>query len=438
MEAAEAATLRCPHCNIDYPHDPDFGMPGKHEMNLNGRWIKEGMVWRPDGSIDGKPIRSTIASFWLKGVAAAFSDWKTLVFNYLTAIREYQQTGNEESLKTTINVDQGKPYVPRSLDTGRSPQELESRARDYGIRVVPYLARFLVACVDVQKNRFVVQVHAICENHDINVIDRFEIKKSKRYDADKERKWVNPGAYFEDWKLLVEEVLLKTYPLADNSGRHMAIHLTVCDSGGREGVTANAYDFVRWLKRPEHRSERSAADEGTYKWEQGLASRFLLVRGDSKPGVPRVRIEYPDSQRKDKNAGARGEIPVLFINSNAVKDQLNHALDRTEPGGRINFPNWLESSFYTELTVEIKDPKKGWINPRSYRNESWDLLAYCIAACLSSKVGIERIRFDDPPPWADTWDRNSLVFVPEAEDGKPFDAKPKSGYDLAKLAAELG
>jgi phage terminase large subunit GpA-like protein len=438
MEAAEMATLRCPHCNIDYPHDPDFGMPGKHEMNRNGRWIKEGMVWRPDGSIDGKPIRSTTASFWLKGVAAAFSDWKTLVFNYLSAMREYQQTGNEESLKTTINTDQGKPYIPKSLETGRSPQELESRAKDYGMRVVPYLARFLVACIDVQKNRFVVQVHAICENHDINVIDRFEIKKSKRYDSDRERKWVNPGAYFEDWKLLVEEVLLKTYPLADNSGRHMAIHLTVCDSGGREGVAANAYDFVRWLRRPEHRSEGSAADEGTYQWEQGLASRFLLLRGDSKPGVPRVRIEYPDSQRKDKNAGARGEIPVMFINSNAVKDQLNHALDRTDPGGRINFPNWLEPSFFTELTVEIKDPKKGWINPRAYRNESWDLLAYCIAACLSQKVGIERIRFDDPPSWAERWDQNSLVFSPEVDKGKPFDAKPKSGYDMAKLAAELG
>jgi phage terminase large subunit GpA-like protein len=121
-----------------------------------------------------------------------------------------------------------------------------------------------------------------------------------------------------------------------------------------------------------------------------------------------------------------------------VKDQLNHALDRTDPGGRINFPNWLEPSFFTELTVEIKDPKKGWINPRAYRNESWDLLAYCIAACLSQKVGIERIRFDDPPSWAERWDQNSLVFSPEVDKGKPFDAKPKSGYDMAKLAAELG
>lgn len=440
MEAAEMVTLRCPHCGTDYSHEPMDGLPGKHELNRGGRWVKEGQVWMPDGSMVGTGARSSIASFWMKGVAAAFSDWKTLVFNYLMALKEYENTGSEEALKTTVNTDQGDAYIPKTLESGRSAQELQARAFDFGMRVVPTQGRFLIASVDVQKNRFVVQVHAIAENGDIFVIDRFEVKHSKRRDPAKPDQvlWVNPGAHPEDWKLLVEEVMLRTYPLADGTGREMAIHLTVSDSGGKEGVTANAYNFVRWLRRPDAPpGPGQEAEEGQYQWEPGLFSRFLLLKGTGRPDHPRVRLDYPDSQRKDRNAGARGEIPVLFINTNTIKDMLNNRLDRTETGGRINFAHWLDENFYTELTVEVKDPRKGWVNPRHYRNESWDLLTYCIAATLSPKVNIEHIRPDSPPAWAERWDSNSLVFSPTEAD-KPFDAEKKPKYDLAALAAELG
>jgi phage terminase large subunit GpA-like protein len=437
MEAAEAAVLKCPHCAHAYRHDPDGENPGKHELNRNGRWIKEGMLWRPDGSIIGKPIRSMTASFWLKGPAAAFSDWKTLVFKYIAAVKEYENTGAEESLKTTVNTDQGKPYTPRATADARSPQELAARALELGQRVVPSQVRFLVASIDVQKNRFEVQVHGVAENRDIYVVDRFQIKKSRRKDEDGEHLWVNAAAYFEDWKLLVEQVMLKTYPLADGSGRHMAVHLTVCDSGGKEGTTANIYDFYRWLKNPSFRETSAENEEGDYQWQPGLAARFLPLKGAPTPDAPRVKINYPDSQRKDRTAGARGEIPVMFINSNMIKDQLNNMLDRTEPGGRIVFPKWLDDNFFTELTVEVRDPKKGWQNPRDYRNESWDLLSYCIAACLTPRINLERIRWDAPPAWAEAWDENVLVFNPTAVD-KPFAAEKKRDYDLSKLADALG
>ena len=54
----------------------------------------------------------------LKGPAAAFSSWQELVLNYLKATKEYQRTGSEEALKTTVNVDQGLPYVPRAMISG--------------------------------------------------------------------------------------------------------------------------------------------------------------------------------------------------------------------------------------------------------------------------------------------------------------------------------
>jgi phage terminase large subunit GpA-like protein len=434
MDAAEQATMQCPHCEIEYHHDPVDGMPGKHEMNQHGRWVPDHMTWGSDNELHGTAIRTSIVSYWLKGVAATFSDWKTLVFNFLSAERNYAQTGNEEDLKTTVNTDQGMPYTPKSMASDRVPDALKSRARDLGVKTVPRPVRFLVATIDVQKNRFVVQVHGIAQNGDFYIIDRFDIKKSKRIDPDGERYWVNPGAYPEDWKLLVEEVLHKSYELGDGSGRRMGVKFTLCDSGGKEGVTANAYTFYRWLRHGD--TEKPQDEHGDYEWSPALAGRFMLLKGASTKGAPRVNITYPDSQRKDRAAGARGEIPVLFINTNLIKDTLDHMLDRTEPGGRVCYPDWLDDNFYAELTVEVKDPQKGWINPKRFRNESWDLLAYCIAATLTPAIGMEHINFESPPGWAEEWDMNDLVFNPELRD-KPFAGEAKPKRSLSELAGNL-
>ena len=441
MEAAEQAHLCCPHCEGVYHHDPQDGRPGKHEMNRNGRWVPDNCRIDRDGVIHGTPIRSTIASFWLKGVAAAFSDWKTLVFNFITAEREYEANGSEESLKTTVNTDQGKPYTPKSLLNDRVPEVLKARAKPLAQRCVPEGVRFLIATIDVQKNRFVVQVHGVHANKDISIIDRFDIRKSQRYDSEGERFWVNPGAHPEDWKLLTREVINKTYPLIDGSGREMGIRFTACDSGGKDGTTANAYDFYRWLRWGDRDpddpdTELVDQDEGEYDWKPGMTGRFVLLKGASTKTAPRVAITYPDSQRKDRHAGARGEVPVLMMNTNLLKDQLNHMLDRIEPGNGVLFPDWLDDNFFIELTVEVKDPQKGWINPKRFRNESWDLLAYCIAAQLTPGINVEHINWQDPPAWAEEWDMNDLVFDPEIED-KPFDTDPKPRRSLKDLASNL-
>lgn len=434
MEAAEMATLECPHCGIHYSHDPMDGLPGKHLLNQKGRWVPDNCTIDKDGVIHGTPPRTTIASFWLKGVAAAFSDWKTLVFNYLSAEEDYQRTGTEENLKTTVNTDQGKAYVPKSMASTRVPEELKARAKDLGFKTVPPHVRFLVASIDVQKNRFVVQVHGITNRKDIVIVDRYDIRKSKRKDPEGERYWVNPGSHLEDWKLLVEEVMLKTYELGDGSTRRMGVRFTISDSGGREGVTANAYNFYRWL-RTGTKDEEDSAEEGDYSWQPGLAGKFLLLKGSSVKTAPRVAISYPDSQRKDRSAGARGEIPVLMINTDLLKDTVDNKLNRLDSGGRIEFPNWLDDNFYIELTVEVRDPAKGWQNPNRFRNESWDLLTYCEAALLTPAIALEHINFEDPPGWAEEWDMNDLVFDPRTHD-KPMEAK-RSRADLSKLAADL-
>lgn len=431
VEAAEAAFLICPHCGGIMHHDTRDGIPGKHELNQpgNARWVQDGMLWTPakeaysgKGAVEGKPYRSDIASFWLKGPAASFTTWRDLVLKYLKANEEYERTGSQEALKTTINTDQGMPFTPKGLENGRTPEAVKALAKDLGERVVPKGVRFLVATIDVQGNRFVVQVHGIGKGGDIYLIDRFAIKKSERLDEDGERERVKPASYVEDWNLLIDGVIKRTYPLGDDSGRRMGIFMTGCDSGGKSdtkndsSVTKNAYQFWRQL--------RDAGD--------GLHRKFLLIKGGSSRTAPRVQLSHPDSERKDRSAGARGEIPVLMLNTTALKDQLNVMMDRLLPeGGMIHLPDWLPDWFWSELCAEVRQADK-W-EKVSARNEAWDLLVYLIALCLYRPIKIEHLDWDNPPAWADEWDENEMVVWPE--EAKKPEKKETTLADLASLLA---
>lgn len=443
VEAGEQCYLVCPHCGHWYHHEGRNGEPGKFEMNQladrggHARWLKEGEIWMPDNKIIGNARRSDVASFWLFGVCAAFSKWKDLVTATVNAENEFLESGAEETLKTVTNTKRGEVYTPKSQALARSPQTLMARARDYGTQVIPPGVRFLIATIDIQKNRFVVQVHGI-GMEDIWIIDRYEIKYSRRPEADRPEQfqYVNPGAHPEDWRQIVPEVMKKTYPLLTDPDREMAIYYTFCDIGGREGVTKNAYDFYRWLRRG-YDEEATEEVKELYPWEPGFDARFQLLKGDPIVTKPRVLLSYPDSQRKDRHAGARGEIPVLFLNTNMLKDELDARLERTSTGGRINFPNWLNVNFYKELTVETRNKDGKWENVNNYRNESWDLLVYCLGGLLHVPVGFAHIRWDDPPSWAAEWGLNDLVFSP-ASDISPLDMEANDdAVDWETLGAEL-
>ena len=415
VERAQSVKMKCPHCpeGLVAPED-------KADLLKEGDWLIEGQTIDKKGKISGTPRRSDIASFYLLGVAAAFNDWDKMFLGLWQAQEEYERTGTEETLKSKINIDFGKPYLPKRQELDRVPDDLMDRAGDYGERVVPEHVRFLIVTVDVQGNRFEVQVHGIGllpggESWDVWVIDRYEIKKSNRKDADGDRKWLQPNAYLEDWDLLTEKVLERGYQLADGSGRMMMPKLVGCDSGGKKGTTSMAYKYWRRLRK------------------KGKHSRFKLLKGEPRLSAPRQQIRYPDSDRKDRHADARGEIPVLHLNSNLLKDWLNNLLDREiSGGGFIHFPDWFverKRFFFDELCAEYRDEKGLW-QKRSQRNEAVDLLYYCLGLILS--LNCERINWKSPPSFALPWDENPLVIDPKED--KPKEKKTQS---LSEMGSSL-
>ncbi len=367
--------LVCPHCGAA------INRSNKSRMNHAGRWIAAGQTINADGEISGIAPFTRIASYWLTGPAAAYQSWESLWRKHHAAVADMEKTGSEESLKAVTTGDFGIAYRPRQLHVIRDARALQSRAEDVQKRTVPDGVKFLTAAVDVQKDRFVVQVIGWGADKERWLVDRYNLRYSKRQAGTNESEPVDPAGRIEDWWLLIGNVLFKPYPLANNEQVGIKPLVIAVDSGGKAGVTERAYLF--W--------KRCRAN--------GLGRQVMLVKGASSKTGPRVSRTFPDSSnRTQRKANARGEIPVFSLNTQILKDAIAADLERAEPGpGYIHLPSWLGAWFFDELTAETRTAK-GWENQGGARNEGFDLMVYNEAAWLT--LGGEKINWQNPPDWA--------------------------------------
>lgn len=361
--ADQYAVICCPHCGceIDASH--------KYQMN-------QASIWLRDGEIAGHPetgIQSSIASYWLGGVAAAYQSWHNLLLRYLQGLRSFASSGEEESLKVTTNTDQAMPYLPRAMRDEQKRQAPSELAEDFPRYVVPEQARFLVAAVDVQGgsgSRFVVQVHAVGPDLEQWMIDRYEIRESMREGICGGYAPIDPASYPEDWDLITERVLRCTYK-THIDGQELRVLRVVVDSGGEDGVTENAYKWWQDLAI------------------KGMGGKAVLYKGGSVANAPVIA---------HKKVGAKKNISLLMSNANLLKDAVHNASRRDAAGNaKLHFPRWVGAAFWDELQAEVRlgDGKYKKIRKR---NESLDLCCMIRAALLW--LGADRLSWRNPPAWA--------------------------------------
>lgn len=402
--ASEAAFLQCPACKGRIT--PDM----KRALNMKCVWLRDGQSIDRKGQVSGDGRRSRIASFWMEGPAAAYQTWAQLIYKYLTAEQEYESTRSEETLKTVINTDFGRPYLPRASLEQRKSELLEQRAEDVPKRSVPDGVQFLTATVDVQAGRdrrFVVQVTGYGSMGERWIVDRYNIRYSLRCDGNGESIQVDPASYPEDWDLLLTDVFEKTWPLASDPSKGMRLMSMAVDSGGEDGVTDNAYKFWRRCRR------------------EGLGKRIYLFKGDSVRRSKLIQRTFPDNTgRSTRRAQATGDVPLYLLQTDALKDRVNNALWRDSPGpGYVHFPAWLGSWFYDELTYEERSNEGRWSKPGRGANEAFDLLVYADALAILS--GYEKIKWPSAPEWArrETWIEDTQTETGEVPSPSP---SPKS------------
>lgn len=378
------ARIHCPCCGAEIDEKQ------KTKMNNSGVWVKE----HPDS-------HNTMASFWLSGVAAKFQTWQSILDKYMKALVHYDTTGEEEKLKAVMNVDIGAPFIPFGISSKLTAKELEDRAEDFEKRTVPFDGRALFASIDVQGGFFAVYVECKMPDGSNVVIDRFDIRRSKRM-FNGERAQLDPAGYIEDWDILIDEVIQMRYPIEDTN-LDMGMTIVTCDSGGKEGVTENAYRFSKKMK------------------SIGLASKFHLIKGErpkpdaNKPAIFESIMDKSSSAARA--AGTVGSQKVWILNTTVLKDAVSANLRRATPGiDQYRFPDWLPTRIYKEITVEIRTDK-GWENMVRQPNETFDLMAYAKAAFMikKSKHGHKELPWGgDLPYWLGEHDINPEV----AEVGK--------------------
>lgn len=413
--ASEAAFLQCPACKGKITADM------KRSLNMQGVWLRDGQQIDRDGTIMGEGRRSRIASFWMEGPAAAYQTWSQLIYKFLTAEKEYEDTGSEETLKTVVNTDFGRPYLPRSSMEQRKSEVLEQRAEEVPRRAVPDGVQFIEATIDVQagKNkRFVVQVTGYGAMGERWLVDRYNIRYSLRSDENGESMPIDPASYPEDWDLLLTDVFHKAWPLASDPSKCMRLMAMAVDSGGEDGVTDNAYKFWRKCRR------------------EGLGNRIYLFKGDSTRRAKLITRTFPDNTgRSTRRAKVAGDVPLYLLQTDALKDRVNNALWRESPGpGYVHFPAWLGTWFFDELTYEERAVDGKWSKPGHGPNEAFDLLVY--ADALAILQGYEKIKWPDAPDWArrETWVENANPETPD--EPPPISAPVRRTTKRKKPASE--
>lgn len=373
--AAELGRVVCPDCGC--LHD----LEQRPAMNRGGRWVHDGQRIDRLARIYGDRPRSQIASYWLGAAGAAYQRWDSVILKYLQALQAYGRTNAEDELRATTNTDQGAPYLPRAIAARRSSEQLMARAQQetWDEGRIPAGVRFLISSVDVQAHRFVVQVFGFGVGLECWMVRRFQITASKRPEGSRFAA-LDPAAYVEDWDVLLDEVIRKPYRFVD-SEIEMTSVLTVCDSGGKAGVTERAYEAWRKFRR------------------QGLGRIFQLVKGDGRINIPRAKKAWPDSHAGTaRAASARGDVPVWILNTTVFKDAIAGDLARDKPGpGYVHLPGWLPDEVFDELTAETRTDK-GWKRQKNEANEAFDLHVYARAGCVM--IGAERINWNNPPKWA--------------------------------------
>ena len=385
------AKVVCPHCGSIHTQSR------KKHFNATGRWLADGLKITSDDEVVGTALTSSVAGFWLGGVAAAFQPWRSIVLRHLQGLQQYALNGSEETLKNAVNVDQGMPYMSMLLqEAARGASTPAERAKAETQRyVVPPETRFLTSAVDVQGGtgaRFVVQVHAHGTNFENWLVDRYEIRESKREGMGSEFAPIDPASYAEDWDLLTERVVRSTYK-TDIEGVELRVKMVAVDSGGEDGVTDKAYAWFRRLRR------------------EGLHKRVMLVKGASTKNAPIIKETWVGN----RSGREKGDIPVYLLNTNLLKDAVYAGIQRKNPGpGFYHFPppktqsngkGWLPQSFFDELGAEVRGKDGAWTQIRK-RNEAFDLCCYNRAAVL--RLGADKIKnWDRAPAWAAPLAENS-------------------------------
>jgi phage terminase large subunit GpA-like protein len=328
-DAKESARLACP--------DGDRGGCGSLlDEPARRRAVATG-GWRPTAVAS----EAGLVGFHLPAMVSTLGDvtLPRLVEKWLTAAKR-----GKESLRVFINTYLAEGWEERGARM--NPHTLTSRREDYGPGVeVPAGAAVLTAGVDVQENRFELQVQAWGFAGERWVVD-----------------WrsINGDPKKPETRAALLEALSRKY--AHAQGPQLGIHAACIDTGY---ATEEIYDFVLAYQ----------------------SRRIFAVKGvGGRAGEPIVSKAIEKRRGRDARP-----VRLYLVNSDDAKGDIMGALSVLEPGpGYLHFPglDTIDDEYFAQLCAEHRETRYNkagvathfvWVQDRD-RNEALDTAQYCLAA----------------------------------------------------------
>lgn len=354
--------VQCPCCGTFQPYDwqrVDFNTGGMRcadceELIEEKFWKDSEHKW-----IVGNPDVKNHRSFHLNALASPWVKWEDLIAQFKSAYDKMQRFHDPTDLQTFYNLKLGEIWDDTRIDTkSQSSEDISKRAEIYGCEV-PDDVILLTAAVDVQENRFEVEIRGWARDY-----ETWGIYKTEIY-GDIERDDV--------WNQL-EQYITQTLKYSD--GREIGIAGTAIDTGGShtQAVYQHCQDFLR-----------KGISLYPIKGYAGTSATTLL-HSPSKADVTEIT--------KDGKKITTGMIPLQILGVNVGKDMIVNHLTIEEPGpGYCHFPadkgRGYDEEYYEGLTSEkkITTRKSGriktmWVKTPGVRNEPFDLFNYNLACSM--------------------------------------------------------
>ena len=304
------------------------------------------------------PERRRHRSFHLNQMASPWVEWKDIIEKFKKAYEKKEKYHDLEQLKAFINTVLGEPWEETALDEGAVDEEiLESRAEHYTAEI-PDGVLLLTAAVDVQDNRFEIEVRGWARDY-----ETWGIYKTEIYgDLEKNEVWEE-----------LEEYLKTTFRFGD--GRELNVAATAIDTGGSH--TNRVYKWVRYMNK------KGKCVYGI-KGYTGSGEVPLIYR--------QTKVDIKE-KTKDGKEVVVDSTTIRILGVSSGKDDISSRLKIEEPGeGYCHFPSnqgrGYGHEYYKGLLSESKVTKKvrgvikkAWVKKSGARNEPLDLFNYNYAAC---------------------------------------------------------
>lgn len=354
--------VQCPCCGMYQPYSfkrMDFNIVGMkceycEEVIEEKYWKESEHMW-----IAARPERKNKRSFHLNAMASPWVDWSDIIDEFQSAMDEFKTYHDTEKLQAFINTTLGETWKEDEVaEESTTEDKLLERAEHYKAEI-PEGVLLLTAAVDVQDNRFEVEVKGWARDYESWGIHKTEIYGNLETS--------------QVWDEL-EEYLETTFRFED--GRELNIAAFGIDTGGHH--TNRVY---KWIKAMKKKGKKAYGIKGYA----------------GKPDIPllykRSKVEIKEKSRDGKRDIVVDSTTIWILGVDAGKENITNWLTIEEKGeGYCHFPNNVgkgyDREYYKGLLSEKKIKKKVrgvikdvWVKKSGARNEPLDLFNYNLAVC---------------------------------------------------------